>query len=65
MTIKQTIIYLVTLIIIMIYVLIGRNVDSACETFLGISALISGWIGIIMCGFMLLYCINGGSDKWD
>lgn len=65
MTKKQTIIYLIILIIIMLYVFIGGSIDNTCETFLGISVVISGYIGIIMCAVMLLYCISGGSDKWD
>lgn len=54
---KEEIIYFATLILCLIILIVGAVFDNHCETFLGILGIISGWIALAMCGYVILYCL--------
>ena len=60
---KKWTIFFIVLILLSIDLVIGVVFDNTCETWLGISGVISGWIAMAMCGYVLLWCILGGDNE--
>lgn len=57
MTKKEMIICITIIVLCLIVLILGVTFDNRCETFLGILGIISGWIGMATCGYMILSCI--------
>ena len=60
---KKWIIFFTVAILLSIDLVIGAVFDNTCETWLGISSIISGWILMAMCGYMMLWCLFGSEEK--
>lgn len=56
---KKEIVYITILVLCVIILIVGALFDNHCETFLGILAIISGWVALAMCGYLILYCLFG------
>ena len=54
---RGIIIYTAILILCIIILIIGAIFDNHCETFLGILAIISGWVGLIICIYGMVYAL--------
>ena len=59
MTKKEMIICITIIVLCLIVLILGVVFDNHCETFLGILGIVSGWIGMAMCGYVILYCLFG------
>ena len=56
---RGIIIYTAILILCITVLIIGAVFDNRCETFLGVLAIISGFVGVIMCVCGMTYALIG------
>jgi ABC-type microcin C transport system permease subunit YejE len=54
---KKGIMVIIALAISFIVLILGVALDQRVQTILGIMAIISGWVALAICGFLMLDCL--------